>query len=260
MRLFYTALMFYTRLPVPKHIGHSANALNRATVYFPLIGWIVGGIGVGTYWLGTVLFPPAYLPVLFSMVATVWATGAFHEDGFADVCDGFGGGWNKAQILTIMKDSRLGTYGTIGLGLLLAVKFFALQVMLGVEAFGWAVALKYVSAHSLSRLTAATIIRALPYVREDADAKAKPIAQGITAGQLSVAALLGLLPLLALVAYTGLWFYLTFLIPLALVRWRFIGFFRKWLGGYTGDCLGATQQIAEVVVYLSFVSLLWVSV
>ena len=252
--------MFYTRLPVPKHIDHSADALNRATVYFPLIGWIVGGIGVGTYWLGTVLFPPAYLPVLFSMVATVWATGAFHEDGFADVCDGFGGGWNKAQILTIMKDSRLGTYGTVGLGLLLAVKFFALQAMLGVEAFGWAVALKYISAHSLSRLTAATVIRSLPYAREDLESKAKPIAQGITSGQLSIAALLGLLPLLALVAYTGLWIYLTFLLPLALVRWRLIRFFNKWLGGYTGDCLGATQQLTEVLVYLSFVSLLWVSI
>ena len=260
MNLFFTALMFYTRLPVPKHIDHSADALNRATVYFPLIGWIVGSIGVGTYWLGTVLFPPTYLPILLSMVATVWATGAFHEDGFADVCDGFGGGWSKEQILTIMKDSRLGTYGTIGLGLLLAVKFFALQSMLTVEAFGWVVALKYVSAHSLSRLTATTVIRALPYAREDLDAKAKPIAQGITPGQLTIAAVLGLLPLLILVAYTGLWIYLTFLIPLALVRWRLIGFFRKWLGGYTGDCLGATQQLAEVIIYLSFVSLLWVSI
>lgn len=260
MTIFFTALMFYTRLPVPKHIDHSAEALNRATLYFPLIGWIIGAIGVGTYWLGTVLFPPAYLPVLFSIVATVWATGAFHEDGFADVCDGFGGGWNKTQILTIMKDSRLGTYGTIGLGLLLAVKFFALQSMLSAEVFGWAVALKYIAAHSLSRLTAATVIRALPYAREDLDAKAKPIAQGITTGQLSIAAVLGLLPLLALVTYTGLWIYLTFLIPLALVRWRFIRFFDKWLGGYTGDCLGATQQVAEVVVYLSFVSLLWVSI
>ena len=265
MHLFFTALMFYTRLPVPKGIDHSADALNRATVYFPLIGWIVGGIGVCTYWLGTVLFPPTYLPVLFSMVATVWATGAFHEDGFADVCDGFGGGWNKAQILTIMKDSRLGTFGTIGLGLLLGVKFFALQSLFSVEAFGPAVVLKYLSAHSLSRLTAATVIRDLPYARDDQEAgvktaMVKPTAQGITNGQLSKATVLGLLPLLALVAYTGLWIYLTFLIPLALVRWRLIRFFSRWIGGYTGDCLGATQQLAEVIIYLSFVSLLWVSV
>ncbi|WP_338869348.1 adenosylcobinamide-GDP ribazoletransferase [Spirosoma sp. SC4-14] len=260
MRLFFTALMFYTRLPVPKNIDHSADALNRSTMFFPLIGWIVGGIGVGIYWLGTVLFPPTYLPVLFSIIATVWVTGAFHEDGFADVCDGFGGGWTKEKILAIMKDSRLGTYGTIGLVLLLAVKFFALQSLLGVETFGWAVALKYISAHSLSRLTAATVISALPYARDDLDAKAKPIAQGITASQLTIAALFGLAPLLALVVYTTLWIYLLFLIPLALVRWRFIWFFNKWLGGYTGDCLGAVQQVTEVVVYLSFVSLLWVSV
>ncbi|QJW89394.1 adenosylcobinamide-GDP ribazoletransferase [Spirosoma taeanense] len=262
MHLFFTALMFYTRLPAPKYIDHSADALNRATVFFPLIGIIVGGIGVATYWLGTVLFPPTFLPVLFGMVATVWVTGAFHEDGFADVCDGFGGGWTKEQILTIMKDSRLGTYGTIGLGLLLAVKFFALQALLSVEAFGWTVALKYVSAHSLSRLTAVTVIRALPYARDEPDdtAKAKPVAQGITTSQLVLAALLGLLPLLALVVYTSLWIYLLFLIPLALVRWRLVRFFGKWIGGYTGDCLGATQQLAEVIVYLSFVSLLWVSI
>lgn len=260
MRLFFTALMFYTRLPVPKTIDHSADALNRSTLFFPLIGWIVGGIGVGSYWLGTVLFPPTYLPVLFSLIATVWVTGAFHEDGFADVCDGFGGGWHKSQILTIMKDSRLGTYGTIGLGLLLGVKFFALQSLLSVEAFGWPVVLKYISAHSLSRLTAATVIRALPYAREDMESKAKPIAQGITRRQLAIAAVFGLLPLLTLVAYTGLWIYLTFLIPLLLVRWRFIRFFDKWLGGYTGDCLGAVQQVSEVVVYLSFVSLLWISI
>ncbi|GAB3569374.1 adenosylcobinamide-GDP ribazoletransferase [Spirosoma luteolum] len=260
MRLFFTALMFYTRLPVPKSIDHSADALNRSTQFFPLIGWIVGAIGAGTYWLGTLLFPPGYLPVLLSVAATVWATGAFHEDGFADVCDGFGGGWSKEQILTIMKDSRLGTYGTIGLGLLLAVKVVALQSMLTVEAFGWAAALKYVVGHSLSRFTAASVIRALPYAREDADSKAKPIAQGITGGQLAVAALFGLAPLVALIVVSGLWIYSLFLLPVALVRGRLIGFFRRWLAGYTGDCLGATQQLTEVVIYLSFVSLLWVSV
>lgn len=259
MKLFFTALMFYTRLPVPKGIDHSEDLLNRSTIFFPLIGWIVGLIGVGVYWIGTVLFPPE-LAVLFSMIATIWVTGAFHEDGFADVCDGFGGGWSAEQILTIMKDSRLGTFGAVGLGLLLAVKFFALKTMLTVEAFGVAVVLKYLAAHSLSRLLATSMMRALPYARLDETSKVKPIAKGITDGQLAIAAVFGLLPLLVLSVYTGLWIYLTFLIPLWLVRWRLASFFGKWLGGYTGDCLGATQQLAEVVVYLSFVSLLWVSV
>lgn len=251
--------MFYTRLPVPKGIDHSEDILTRATMLLPLIGWIVGGIGVGVYWLASILFPPE-LAVLLSMVATVWVTGAFHEDGFADVCDGFGGGWSKAQILTIMKDSRLGTYGVIGLGLLLAVKFFALLKLLPGEPFGLKLALKYISAHSLSRWLATTVIAALPYAREDETSKAKPIAKGMTTPALAVSTGLGLLPTVVLCGLSGLWIYALFLIPLGLVCWRLVYFFRKWLGGYTGDCLGATQQLTEVVTYLSYVSLLWVSV
>ncbi len=258
MTIFWTALMFYTRLPVPKHIDHSPAALNRATIFFPLIGWIVGAIGVAAFWVGKLLFPPE-LAVLMSMIATVWATGAFHEDGFADLCDGFGGGWNKTQILAIMKDSRLGTYGTIGLGLLLAVKFYALKSMLTTEAFGWPVALKYVAAHSLSRWIAASVIGALPYAREDAETKARPVAEGMTPGRLAVATVFGLLPLVALIIFTGLWIYGLFLLPILFTRWRLINWFRQKLDGYTGDCLGATQQLTEVIVYLSFASLLWVS-
>ncbi|MEZ0607543.1 adenosylcobinamide-GDP ribazoletransferase [Fibrella sp. WM1] len=257
--LFFTALMFYTRLPVPKGIDHSEDKLNRSTVFFPLIGWIIGGIGVGAYWVGSVLFPPE-LAVLLSLIATVWATGAFHEDGFADMCDGFGGGWSKAQILTIMKDSRLGTYGVIGLGLLLAVKFFALMKLLPGEPFGWPVALKYISAHSLSRWIATTVIAAMPYARDDEQSKAKPIAKGgIKGWPLVVATVFGLLPTAVLCVLSGLWIYALFLVPLWLVRWRLMHFFQKWLGGYTGDCLGATQQLTEVITYLSYVSLVWVS-
>ncbi|MEZ0484072.1 adenosylcobinamide-GDP ribazoletransferase [Fibrella aquatica] len=258
--LFFTALMFYTRLPVPKGIDHSEDLLNRSTLFFPFIGWIVGGIGVGTYWIASILFPPE-LAVLFSMVATIWATGAFHEDGFGDVCDGFGGGWTKTQILTIMKDSRLGTYGVVGLGLLLAIKFFALMKLLPGEPFGWKLALKYVSAHSLSRWVATTLIASMSYAREDEMSKAKPIAKGgIVGWPLVIATFFGLAPTILLIVLSGLWIYITFLIPLWLVRWRLMRFFTKWLGGYTGDCLGATQQLTEVVVYLSYVSLVWVSV
>ena len=257
--LFFTALMFYTRLPVPKNIDHSEDLLNRSTMFFPLIGWIVGGIGFGVYWLANFLFPPE-LAVLFSMIATVWVTGAFHEDGFADMCDGFGGGWSKQQILIIMKDSRLGTYGAVGLGLLLAVKFFALLKLFAIEQLNWPVVLTFISAHSLSRWVAVTVIAAMPYAREDEQSKAKPIAKGgISGWPLVVATVFGLLPLLVLVGISGLWIYGTFLIPLWLVRWRLMAFFRKWLGGYTGDCLGATQQLTEVIVYLSYVSITHIS-
>ncbi len=263
MTLFFTALMFYTRLPVPKGIDHSEDLLNRATMLFPLIGWIVGGISVGVFWVGSLLFPPE-LAVLFSIIATVWTTGAFHEDGFADTCDGFGGGWTKPQILTIMKDSRLGTYGAVGLGLLLAVKYMAVKSITGTEAFGPELALKLIAAHSLSRLTAVLLIATLPYAREDDDpasaSKIKPVAKGITRGQLTVAIGLGLLPLVVLIGLSGLWIYGLFVFPLLGICWQLARFFRKWIGGYTGDCLGATQQLAEVIVYLSFTSLLWMSI
>ena len=258
MRLFYTALMFYTRLPVPKNTDHSEDLLNRATVFFPVIGWIVGGLAVAAYWLGTLLFPPS-LAVLFSILASIWATGAFHEDGFADTCDGFGGGWSKSQILTIMKDSRLGTYGMVGLALLLATKFTALDHLLATEAHWYAATLIYLAGHSLSRFMAITVIRALPYARDDADSKAKPIAQGIGTGPFWLAFGLAALPLAALIALTGLWIYATFLVPMWLGRTYLKRLFQRWLGGYTGDGLGAVQQLTEVIWYLSFVSVKWIS-
>ncbi len=159
-----------------------------------------------------------------------------------------------------MKDSRLGTYGVVGLGLLLAVKFFALNHLLTLSGFSWPTVLLYVAGHSVSRFVAVTIIAALPYAREDAESKAKPVAQGITGNQFAVAALFGLLPLLALAVGTGQWKYLLVLLPLALVRWWLMRWFVKWLGGYTGDCLGATQQLAEVVTYLSILALFRVGI
>lgn len=258
MNLFFTALMFYTRLPVPKHIDHSEDRLNRSTVFFPVIGWIVGGLAVAALWLGNVLFP-LDLAVLFSIIVSIWVTGAFHEDGFADVCDGFGGGWSKAQILTIMKDSRLGTYGFVGLALLLAVKFMCLKTILETERQFWTVALIYLSGHSLSRFMAITVIRALPYAREDAESKVKPIAKGIETGPFWMAAALGLLPPALLIGLTGFWIYGLFLLPTWLARTYLVRLYRRWLNGYTGDGLGAVQQLTEVVWYLSFVSLKWVT-
>jgi len=264
LHLFFTALQFYTRLPVPQTTTHAPDDLNRATVFFPFIGWLVGGLAVGGYWLGTVLFPPE-LAVLFSLIVGIWVTGAFHEDGFADVCDGFGGGWSKPQILAIMKDSRLGTYGAVGLGLLLAVKFFALRSIAETERYGWSVSLIYLSGHSISRFLAMTFIYALPYARDDADnspgvSKAKPVAQGLTRGQLTLGGVFGILPLGVLIGLSGFWIYSVFLIPLWLVRGYLKRLFVRWIGGYTGDCLGATQQLTEVVWYLLFVSLKWVSI
>src|SRR6476660_1907869 len=94
LRIFFTALMFYTRIPCPKNIDHNTDYLNKASRYFHLVGWIVGSVAFGAFCLFNYLIGPE-IAVLLSMIASILVTGAFHEDGFADVCDGFGGGWTK---------------------------------------------------------------------------------------------------------------------------------------------------------------------
>ncbi|RSK41175.1 adenosylcobinamide-GDP ribazoletransferase [Hymenobacter perfusus] len=259
LELFFTALMFYTRVPCPRWIGHSEELLNKSTVYFPLIGWLVGGVAALSFGALRVIFPTD-ISLVLSMVASIWMTGAFHEDGFADMCDGFGGGWTQQRILDIMKDSRLGTYGATGLGLMLALKFFALKSLVtGPGVSVWAGPGLLVVAHALSRATALTFVYTHHYVRANEDSKAKPLAKQISLPELLVGLVFGLLPLLAYVAWLGSGWPLLVLLPLWLVKAYLARFFQRWIGGYTGDCLGATQQVAEVVIYLFFCSRLWIS-
>ena len=245
VRLLLLAVQFYTRLPVPAWVGYSEELLNRATVYFPLVGWLVGGVAAAGWLGGRWLFGNDDVALLLSMGASILLTGAFHEDGFADVCDGFGGGWTAPRILEIMKDSRLGTYGATGLGLLLAGKFLALRG-LPAAAVGPALLL----AHPLSRATALTCIFSHRYARANEDSKAKPVAKKMTASTLVVGLLLGGLPLLAYAAGQHRPALLLVLLPLAVVKTILARYFQRWIGGYTGDCLGAVQQVAEVVIYL----------
>ena len=98
LRIIFTAIMFYTRIPCPKWVGHDADNLGRATRYFPFIGWIVGLVSWLIFIIGQYFFSPE-ISMLLSIAGGVLVTGAFHEDGFADVCDGFGRGWTKEKIL-----------------------------------------------------------------------------------------------------------------------------------------------------------------
>ncbi len=107
IHVFFTALMFYTRIPCPKWVGHEPEYLNQSIRYFPLIGWIVGGVnGLVFYFLATYFSVP--VAVIVSLIVSVLITGAFHEDGFADTCDAFGGGWTKKKNLEIGKTSGRG--------------------------------------------------------------------------------------------------------------------------------------------------------
>jgi len=243
IRIFFTALMFFTRIPCPKWVDHSEEYLNKASKYFPVVGIIVGSVSAFVYWLLQLIFPTE-IALIFSMIASILTTGAFHEDGFADVCDGFGGGWTKEKILLIMKDSRLGTYGVVGLGLILllkwsVLKYFPLNVLM----------VAIISGHAISRLNAVSLIFTDDYARDDDTSKSKPLATKMSSSELIFAMLFGIAPLILFANV----YVLLVLIPVLFVRWYFSRYFKKWIGGYTGDCLGAVQQVSEIVFYLSLI-------
>jgi adenosylcobinamide-GDP ribazoletransferase len=255
LHIFFTALMFYTRIPCPKNIDHNPDYLNKASRYFPLIGWIVGGICFGIYCLTAIVFT-VEIALILSMIAGILTTGAFHEDGFADVCDGFGGGWTKEKILLIMKDSAIGAYGTIGLVLLFLLKFESLvQLITNAQKldFGFGILLLFIAGHSVSRLAAISIVFTHQYAREDASSKSKPIAQNFTWKEVGGALFFGLLPLVILSFFQ--WQLLLILVPIFITRFYMARYFQKWIDGYTGDCLGATQQVCEVVFYMSIIGI-----
>ncbi|NMH86644.1 adenosylcobinamide-GDP ribazoletransferase [Flavivirga algicola] len=245
LQVFLTAIMFFTRIPCPKWVDHNPEYLSKSAKYFSLVGIIVGCIGALVFYGFSLVFSTE-IALLLSMVTTIYITGAFHEDGFADVCDGFGGGWSKEKILLIMKDSRLGTYGVSGLILILAIKFSALR-----EVPFQFIPITIISGHSLSRFIATTLIYTHPYVRDTEDSKAKPAAKSITINMLLISAVFGIVPLFFF--YKPLIF-LT-IIPCYLTKVYLGTKFKKWLGGQTGDCAGAVQQLSEVVFYLSVIAL-----
>jgi len=257
LHIFFTALMFYTRIPCPKNIDHNPEYLNKASRYFPLIGWIVGGISFVVYYLSSILFSNE-IAVILSIIAGILTTGAFHEDGFADICDGFGGGWTKEKILLIMKDSAIGAYGAIGVVLLFLLKFQAILNALFTLKIDNEDSIIYnflifISAHSVSRLSAISIVFTHQYSREDASSKSKPIAKNFTWKEVTGALFFGLLPLVVFSFFH--WAIVLTLIPVFIARFFLAHYFQKWIDGYTGDCLGATQQVCEVIFYLSIIAI-----
>lgn len=257
LHIFFTALMFYTRIPCPKNIDHNPDYLNKASRYFPLIGWIVGGISFLAFY-GASFLVSAPAAVIIGMIAGILTTGAFHEDGFADVCDGFGGGWTKEKILLIMKDSAIGAYGAIGVVLLFLLKFQLLSELVTIATITnqqsvFTILLLFIAGHSISRLAAISIVFTHQYSREDASSKSKPIAKSFSWKEVLGAFVFGLLPLLVLSYFQ--YQFLLVIIPVFLTRYFLARYFQKWIDGYTGDCLGATQQVCEVIFYLSVIAI-----
>ncbi|MCF2859089.1 adenosylcobinamide-GDP ribazoletransferase [Pseudoalteromonas sp. SMS1] len=246
--LFKLAVIFLTRVPVALSGKVSDEDINLSSRYFALVGLGIGLCMACALWLLSLCLPMS-VAILFTLGLGLLITGAFHEDGFVDVWDGFGGGWCKQQKLDIMKDSRIGTYGAVALIILMLSKYqLLLELSEGVAKLLFAV----VMAQTLSRMTATSLIGKLPYVQLDAQSKVKPVAKVLQPTSRAILYASGVIVLLVGVSLFefSVWHSLALLGTLWLTRWVCQQWFSRQLGGYTGDCLGAAQQICEIVVYV----------
>lgn len=245
INLFYLALSFFTRIPVPSNMYYSPNLLNKSTRYFSLIGFLIACLLCVFFGFSSVLFSNN-ITIALLMIISIAITGAFHEDGLTDMADGIGGGMTVEKRLTIMKDSRIGTYGSVTLITTLLLKFVSLVEIAQAQIIFPSLLLAY----SLSRAFAGSLIYDMPYVADIDTSKSKPLANKQSTVELAQLLAFGLLPLL--------FFSLTISLLVIIVLFLFRIIFKHWLisriGGYTGDCLGAGQQISELIIYLTIIA------
>ena len=239
---FLLALQFLTRIPVNTDKLFTNDRMAEAPRYYPLVGVVVGVIAAVIYKLCTARFPDV-VALLLSVAATLLLTGAFHEDGLADTFDGIGGGTDRERRLAIMRDSRVGVFGLLALCVVLALKVTVLLAMQA-QTIVWAL----IVGHAFSRYSSVLAIATSNYARDDGTGK--PVANGIGATGFFIASL-SIVVLLLLAA----WFMSSAFVTGATVGCA-VGhiaarlLFEHKIGGYTGDCLGAVQQISEMGIYL----------
>ena len=242
LAVFLLAVQFLTRWPIHSHGLFTEARLTAATRYYPLVGALIGAFAGGVFWLAHLVFPVS-LSVVLATAASLLATGAFHEDGFADTCDGLGGGATRERALEIMRDSRLGTYGAAGLGLMLAAKVLALAAT-PPEVVPWLL----IAAHAASRSSAVLAIATGTYVRDAGIAG--PVADTVAPDSLAfvlATAAVAVCVLLAVITPVAI---LAGLAGFAVGHVAMRHMYERKLGGYTGDCLGAVQQTSELGMYL----------
>ncbi len=245
LELFCLSLSFFSRIPVPVNTPYSEERMNRSGRYFALVGTLLGLLCGLAYLLCHLLFP-AHVAVLLSMAFSLLLTGAFHEDGLTDMADGIGGAMVPERRLSIMKDSRIGTYGAATLVMVLLSKY----VLLTTLATQLNLLLVFVMAYTLSRAIAASLIYDMPYVSESSTSKSKPLANSQRPQELAF------LLVCALVSASMAGVKVLLVLLICTVVFRVL--FKRWLtariGGFTGDCLGAAQQLMEMIIYLVLVA------
>ncbi|MDO9198483.1 adenosylcobinamide-GDP ribazoletransferase [Rhodoferax sp.] len=269
-RHYLLSLQFFTRIPVTGRlagwVGYSPAMLRASAGHFPGVGWLVGALVAGFAALLLAWLPAGgYSPLVVSVLSTAFGvllTGAFHEDGLADVFDGLGGSPERERALIIMKDSRVGAFGAMALMLVLLAKVSLLALLGSVSPVLLCTALFL--AHVVSRTWPLLLIRLMPHVGDAAGSKSKPLADQISGASLFTAFIWCFMAL-ALVVYAQVAIDLIAIdmpelallqalgtaLALSAAAWALMGrWFWRRLQGFTGDCLGATQQVCELAFYL----------
>ncbi|MDR0440261.1 MAG: adenosylcobinamide-GDP ribazoletransferase [Candidatus Accumulibacter sp.] len=235
LEVFFAVIRFFTRLPIPGE--DDPGMLAKGMRYFPAVGLIVGALAALVFGFAAFLWPKP-LAVLAAMVAAILVTGALHEDGWSDMIDGLGCGGERDESLAVMRDSRIGNFGAAALILLLLGRFLAL-----VEIDMLLVPVALIAGHTVSRLCAVGVFQFLDYARPDG--MASPFTEKLDRNDLIFAGVTALLPMLLLPLSQSIPA-LLFAAGAAFWLWRTL---RQRIGGYTGDCLGGMQQLAEVAFY-----------
>jgi adenosylcobinamide-GDP ribazoletransferase len=235
-----TALQFLTRLPV-RGVPYDENALSRSAKFFPLVGLPIGILGSVAY-LWFIRHLPSTVAALLMVVLLVLSTGGLHEDGLADVADAFGGGWSREQILAILKDSRIGTFGTVAL-----LTSVGLRVLLLANLPLNRFAAYVISGQVLCRWTALPLGYVLPSARESSlHSQGARIARQISGASLAIGSLFSLI-IVIYALRSAVW---SPLVGTLAVTFASGLYYWRRIGGVTGDCFGATNQLAEIAVYL----------
>ena len=261
LRHYLLAVQFFTRIPITGRladwVGFSPAMLRASSAHFPGVGLLVGLVAMGVYgvlsWAlggGTpaTASTAALVAAALSTVATVLLTGGFHEDGLADVADGLGSGAPRERALDIMKDSRIGAFGAMALVLALLAKV-ALLALLGTHSLGAALC-ALLGGHVLSRFFPLLLVRTMAHVGDTATSKSKPLADQISGHALMAAFLWCFWPLALVGSAQPAIFLIASLVCSALGALHVARLLARRLQGFTGDGLGAVQQVSEIGFYL----------
>ncbi|MDN5291651.1 MAG: adenosylcobinamide-GDP ribazoletransferase [Anaerophaga sp.] len=242
LNILFSSILYFTRLSLPFKIEYRKENQQLATTWLPLIGIIVGSIVAAVFFFADKVLPQS-VAVLLSLTAGVLVTGAFHEDGFADVCDAFGGGYTADQRLRIMRDPRVGAYAVTGIVLL-----FSMKIALLIEMDAYWIPFVLIAAHTLSRWSVLIISMGWQYARPTGESKSRDISHPVSRKRFIWAFIMGVSPLFLFDSWWGL-----VTVPGVVISALLAGVWcRKRIGGYTGDCLGALQQVNEVLIMAWF--------